>query len=119
MWMANANGFRLFIGLKQLTPDLSAGEYYWRLCWADETASNPGFWTESASADDQLAFAREKIKGIHEDFEEILTYQRPERMLKPFIMHDLIPEIPPTGPGALIGDAAHPMAICMLFHIVL
>jgi hypothetical protein len=106
MWMANANGFRLFIGLKQLRPNLSAGEYCCRL-------AGPMRLDRVGLRDDQLTLAPEKIKEIHEDFGEILTYQRPERMLKPFIVHDLIPEIPPTGPGALIGDAAHPMSICM------
>ena len=77
MWMAYANGFCLFVSLKQLAPDLSAGDYYWQLCWTDETASRSGFWTETASLNYQLACAHEKVKDIHKELWEILIHQLP------------------------------------------
>jgi 2-polyprenyl-6-methoxyphenol hydroxylase-like FAD-dependent oxidoreductase len=113
MWMATAKDFRFFLGLKQLAPDLSTAEYYWLVSWADEAASKPGFWMETASPEEQLAFTKEKVKDIHEDLREILNYQVPERMLKPFVIRDLVPEVPPSGPVTLLGDAAHPMSPCM------
>lgn len=105
MYLCVGNGFKLFVGLKSYSEDLSEGNYYWFLFSPADPAQIP----DKASPEELLAFVKETLKDIHPDFKEIIESQKPERMLKPLIMFDRVPKICPPGPVTLIGDASHPM----------
>ena len=112
VYTVNANQFRLLVGLKSYAPDFSSAEYYWLLCFVDEAACAPRFWTEYATGERQLAFARSKVKDLHYDFCEVIYLTQPEKTCRPFVVKDRVPELCPPGPVTLIGDAAHPMSFC-------
>lgn len=118
LYVAHATDFRLVVSLNSYAPDISWAEYHWLLCYADETAGNPRSWARSATGERQLAFARNTVRNVHYDLCEIIYLTKPERMFKPFVVHDRVPEICPAGPVTLIGDAAHPMSFCeYYFHL--
>lgn len=118
VYTANANLFRLLVGLKSYAPDFSSAEYYWLLCFVDEAARAPRFWTQLATGERQLAYARNKVKDLHYDFCEVIYLTQPSKTVKPLVVKDLIPQMCPPGPVTLIGDAAHPMSFCKkyLYH---
>lgn len=111
-YIVDGKHFRLFVGLRSYSDDLSKGNYYWLLFFADDTIHMPGHWTSTASKEELLFFVNNTTKDIHPDFKEILQYQKVENILKPFIVRDRLPEICPPGPVTLIGDATHPMSPC-------
>lgn len=107
-YAAIGNGFRLFVGLKSYSNDLSEGNYYWLLFSPADPVKTPAKWAKQSS-EELLTFVKEKIKHVHSDFKEIVESQKLEGMQKPFIMFDRVPELCPPGPVTLIGDASHPM----------
>jgi 2-polyprenyl-6-methoxyphenol hydroxylase-like FAD-dependent oxidoreductase len=111
MRMVHAEGFRLWVGLKNVYPDGSC-DFYWLLPWLDEEARNPDFWVHKVSPEQQLKFAREKCDELHPALVDILKYQEPQHMFKPLYIRDMVPKISPHGPVTLLGDAAHPMSPC-------
>lgn len=108
IYIAEANNIRILVGLSKMSPDRSYADYYWLLCFTGEAAEWPG----NETSERQLAFARNKLRNVHYDLCEIVYSTKPERMFSPFVIRDLIPEMCPSGPATLIGDASHPMAFC-------
>lgn len=116
MVLANADQYQLFVGLKYIDPSSQQGHYYWVLCWKDEDACKPEFWTQNASGEEQLKWAKEKVKDLHPDLRGIVDLQKPEKMLKPFLIRDLEPVPNPPGPVTLIGDASHALTFCKFLY---
>lgn len=114
MYLCQGNGFCTFVGIKYYHDDSLMVNHYWLVAWVDEAARLPGYWTETASAEERLAFVKNMVKDIHPDYKEIFDLQKPEKMINSFVFRDRVPEPCPAGPVTLIGDASHPMTACLL-----
>lgn len=106
MRMTHAEGFRIWVGLKNVHEDGSC-DFYWLMPWLDEDARKPDFWVYTASPEEQLQFVRRKCEDLHPGLVNFLNFQKPELMFKPLQIRDLLPKVCPDGPVTLIGDAAH------------
>lgn len=71
-YIAGAEGFHLFVGVGTLSHDATAGNYYWFLDVFDPEASHEPYWTASASKAEMLAYAIDKVRGLHPRFAEIV-----------------------------------------------
>jgi len=104
-----AKRLRFFVGLNSYSDDGCHGHFYWLFFFPDKAAQEPGFWIESASAEELLDFVKSKSTDFHPDLREIIGQTEVAEMSKPFVMYDSVPEVCPPGPVTLIGDASHPM----------
>jgi 2-polyprenyl-6-methoxyphenol hydroxylase-like FAD-dependent oxidoreductase len=112
MRMIHAEGFRLWVGLKNVRDDGSC-DFYWLMPWLDEDARKPEFWVYTASPEEQLQFVRNKCEDLQPGLINFLNFQKPELMFKPLQIRDILPKVCPNGPVTLIGDAAHAQSPCM------
>lgn len=110
MYFCGADHFSFFVCLKSHGP--AASTYYWLIGFQDEGACARGHWTDTSSAEENLAWAREKVRELRPDLAAVIQWQTAERMFKPFSVWDREPEACPAGPVTLLGDAMHCMSPC-------
>lgn len=109
----NNHPARLFVGLDVINPDKKSADYYWTLLWPDEGATDAGFPNASASAEQLLETARQKMCLAPAELREILELSGPQSIRRtPLVIRDLVLESLPAGRVTLLGDAAHPMTPC-------
>ncbi|KAL1874226.1 hypothetical protein Daus18300_003590 [Diaporthe australafricana] len=101
---------RLFVGLDVINPDKKSADYYWTLLWPDEGVTDAGLSNASASAEQLLETARQKMCLAPTELREILELSGPQSIRRtPLIIRDMMLESLPAGRVTLLGDAAHPM----------
>ena len=117
-YVAAAESFHLYVGLKEVSADGTAATYYWYLNFYDPEAANEPYWTASASKEEMYKFAVQKTQPLDPTYSRIvhLTDSKSIRA-PPIVFRDLLlnDDAIPLGRVTLLGDAAHPMAPCKLF----
>lgn len=109
----NNHPVRLFVGLDVINPDNKSADYYWTVLWPDEGATEAGFSNASASAEQLLETARQKMCLAPAELREILELSGPQSIRRtPLIIRDMVLESLPAGRVTLLGDAVHPMTPC-------
>ena len=101
------HGVHFFVGLRSYSDDLEEGHYYWLYYFREDNPESS--WVKTATKEELLSFARDKLKDLHPNFRELLDLQTSEGVSQAFIMYDRVPEVCPPGPVTLLGDATHPM----------
>ncbi|KAK4446108.1 FAD-dependent urate hydroxylase [Podospora aff. communis PSN243] len=108
-WIAFGQGYTLFSGLNRVNVDAEgrvSGDYYW-VMGNLEHGDVKGF-----SREQKLAFAREKVGGLAEEFRVTVEMTKADDVKDNFGWWDaLIPgsRLPSVNRVLLIGDACHPM----------
>lgn len=117
-YVAAADSFHLYAGLKEVSPDGKKARYYWYLNFYDPQAAHEPFWTATASQQEMYNFAKEKIKALDPAYSRIVRLtDSSDIRAPPIVFRDLLlgDVAIPLGRVTLLGDAAHPMAPCK-FH---
>ena len=107
----------MLIGLVSVSEDKATAHYYWAINWLDPEAGDPDFWALKAPPADRLAFVLKTIEGVDERFASVIKATKVEDMAAPLAFRDLVPMEIPRGRVSLLGDAAHPMTPCKLYHL--
>ena len=107
-YVAAAENYHIYVGLKQVFADGERAAYYWFLNFYDTEAAKQGdnFWTASASKQDMYDFVVEKTKSLYPKYTEIVRRTNVEDMVTPPIkLKDLELDRIPEGRITLLGDA--------------
>ncbi|KAI1367080.1 FAD/NAD(P)-binding domain-containing protein [Xylaria arbuscula] len=107
---AKKYNFFMFVGLNKVNQDLS-GDFYWYICWDDDTSDRPDHWLQSASKSAKLEHVLKMTESLEPRFREILLLTPTEGIVSemPVFRDAVIPSLPSTGRVVAVGDAAHPM----------
>ena len=114
-YVAAAENFHLYVGLKEVLEQGKAANYYWYLNFYDPKAAREPFWTASATKQEMYDFALTKTEALNPTFSKIVRLTDSSNIkAPPIVFRDLLlnDEAIPRGRITLIGDAAHPMAPC-------
>lgn len=89
----NNHPARLFVGLDVINPDKKSADYYWTLIWPDGGATDAGSSNASASAEQLLETARQKMCLAPAELREILELRGPQSIRRmPLIICDMMLE---------------------------
>ncbi|KAK3690399.1 hypothetical protein B0T22DRAFT_463515 [Podospora appendiculata] len=107
-------GFALFSGLNKLNIDedgrVAGGDFYWVISAPDDDVSKPDHWLKTATTQEKLAWAQNKVATLQPPFRVTINTTKPEGVKENAAWWDAaIPELPVVNRVLLIGDAAHPM----------
>lgn len=119
-YVAAAESFHIYVGLKEVSADGKEGSFYWFLNFFDPHAANEPFWTATATKQAMYEFAIEKTKALNPAYSRIVHLTNVEDVrAPPIVFRDLLldDEAIPLGRVTLLGDAAHPMAPCTLTYL--
>lgn len=114
-YVAAAENFHVYVGLKEVLEQGAAGRFYWFLNYYDPEAAQEPFWTASATQQEMYDFALAKTKALDPTFSRIVrSTDASDIKAPPIVFRDLLMEDDaiPDGRITLLGDAAHPMAPC-------
>lgn len=117
-YVAAAENFHLYVGLKDVSEDGEEARYYWYLNFYDPEAAREPFWTATATKQEMYTSALEKIKVLDPAYSRIVRLTSANDIrAPPIVFRDLLLEDDaiPQGRVTLLGDAAHPMAPCKKF----
>ncbi|KXX79909.1 FAD-dependent urate hydroxylase [Madurella mycetomatis] len=88
-----------------------SGDYYWIVHKPDQTVGDPNHWQETATAEQALEWAREKVGELEPPFREAVEKTGVEGVKHRLKYWDAsISKLPLVKRVLLIGDAAHPIA---------
>jgi 2-polyprenyl-6-methoxyphenol hydroxylase-like FAD-dependent oxidoreductase len=107
------SGFRLFTCLDYISEDAQTASYQWFLVWGDEdfTKDPATYWTTTATKQEMLDYALERVQPLDERLTEVVRSTKPDGIVHPPLQfRDLILDTMPNTRCTLLGDAAHPMA---------
>ena len=114
-YVAAAENFHLYVGVKKVLEQGTATSFYWFLNFCDSEAAQEPFWTASASQQEMYDFAKAKSKALDPAFSRIIQLtDSSDIKVPPIVFRDplLDEDAIPHGRITLLGDAAHPMAPC-------
>ena len=114
-YVAAADNFHLYAGLKEVAPSGDSACFYWFLNFYDVEASKEPFWTATATKQEMHEFALEKSKALSSTYSRIVHLTSSNDIkAPPIVFRDLLldDDAIPAGRITLLGDAAHPMAPC-------
>ncbi|KAI0893022.1 putative monooxygenase [Annulohypoxylon nitens] len=101
----------LFVGLSEVSPDGTSGQYYWYVTQKDENAGKDDHWLRSASQTEKLEHALKSTSPLDPKFTEIIRETPTSGILQHhMIFRDIEIDELPTGRITLLGDAAHAMS---------
>lgn len=126
-WLYNGSPPRpkVFAGVRELrvAPDtgkIEGGLYCWFLMWPDPELPKlgPEHWLQMASGEEQMNRAKELAQLLPEELREIIEASEAKGVMEPAVQFKEFapPESLPLGRVTLLGDAAHAMTPCKLFH---
>ena len=116
-YVAAAENYHLYVGLKEVLADGKEARYYWFLNFYDNEAVSEPFWTATASKEAMYNFAMQKTQTLNPAYSRIVHLTDSSNIrAPPIVFRDLLlnDEAIPLGRVTLLGDAAHPMAPCKL-----
>ncbi|KAI1086378.1 putative monooxygenase [Rostrohypoxylon terebratum] len=100
----------LFVGLSEVSPDGTSGQYYWYATQKDENAGKNDHWLYSALQTEKLEHALKSTSPLDPKFTEIIRETPASGILEyPMILRDIEIDELPMGRVTLLGDAAHAM----------
>jgi hypothetical protein len=119
-YVAAAESFHLYVGLKEVSVDGKKATYYWYLNFYDPEAANEPYWTAQASKEAMYKFAVQKTQALNPTYSKIVHLTDMNNIrAPPIVFRDslLNEDAIPLGRITLLGDAAHPMAPCKFSFI--
>jgi 2-polyprenyl-6-methoxyphenol hydroxylase-like FAD-dependent oxidoreductase len=109
--LGSTTGLRLQIGMLSMEKDRSSAHYFWALMLRPKDPVALADWVQNASSQELYDFAVESAKHLHPTIRDVVKDGGPAAMNRsqPKFLELVTPETLPTGPVAILGDAAHCM----------
>ncbi|XDG05489.1 hypothetical protein ABKA04_005104 [Annulohypoxylon sp. FPYF3050] len=101
----------VFVGLSEVSPDGTSGQYYWYVTQKDENAGKDDHWLRSASQTEKLEHALKSTSPLDPKFTEVIRETPASGILQHHMIYrDIEIDELPAGRITLLGDAAHAMS---------